>query len=237
MLAHSSIHDTRTVRRWAVALVIAVGTALAVPTAHADEPMIPVAGGSSIIVGDATRCTLTAVGLDRHRNLLALTAAHCGNPGNQVRSTTSGRQLGEFVAEYPELDVAVILLSPGAATIDPAAPRTVPTPAEPGALGCMTSASGRDCAPIFGELRSPIIVTWLCSRPGDSGAPVVIQGRLAGMNAGEISLSAAIAVPLDLPCRDPDDRLHNPAYMFAMNDILHRLARVDGIGGGFVPTA
>ena len=53
------------------------------PSAHADG-LIPLGGGSGIVVEGDTFCTLTAIGNDNRGNLIGFTSAHCGGPGAQV---------------------------------------------------------------------------------------------------------------------------------------------------------
>src|SRR6476661_3039376 len=57
--------------------------ALLLPSAHADG-LVPLGGGSGIVVEGDTFCTLTAIGNDNRGNLIGVTSAHCGGPDGSL---------------------------------------------------------------------------------------------------------------------------------------------------------
>src|SRR6476660_4821927 len=63
--------------------------ALLLPSAHADG-LVPLGGGSGIVVEGDTFCTLTAIGNDNRGTLLGFTSAHCGGPGQRVAAEGDG---------------------------------------------------------------------------------------------------------------------------------------------------
>src|SRR4029077_15637551 len=63
--------------------------ALLLPSAHADG-LVPLGGGSGLVVEGDTLCTLTTIGNDNRGNLIGFTSAHCGGPG--ARGVAEGAQ-------------------------------------------------------------------------------------------------------------------------------------------------
>ena len=68
------------VRCLTVFAVVEALFALLLPSAHADG-LVPLGGGSGIVIEGDTFCTLTAIGNDNRGNLIGFTSAHCGGPG------------------------------------------------------------------------------------------------------------------------------------------------------------
>ena len=80
-------------------VVIVALCAVFSPSAYADG-LIPLGGGSGIVVEADTFCTLTAIGNDNRGNLIGFTSAHCGGPGERVAAegAESAGVLGTMVA-------------------------------------------------------------------------------------------------------------------------------------------
>ncbi|MFD6463823.1 chymotrypsin family serine protease, partial [Streptomyces roseolus] len=72
-----------------------------------------------------------------------------------------------------------------------------------------------------------------CSLPGDSGGPVTVGDRLVGMNQGRYISIAGIR--FDVPCGNPADPIHSPAYFTSIDLILGAVNQLDGVGAGFQP--
>src|SRR6478672_4346087 len=87
--------------------------ALLLPSAHADG-LVPLGGGSGIVVEGDTFCTLTAIGNDNRGNLIGFTSAHCGGPSAKVgaEGAPNAGELGTMVAGNDALDYAVIQFDP-----------------------------------------------------------------------------------------------------------------------------
>src|SRR6185369_17370717 len=101
------------VRCLTISSVIAAPFTLLPPSAHADG-LIPLGGGSGIVVEGDTFCTLTAIGNDNRGNLIGFTSAHCGGPGEKVAAegAEAAGVLGTMVAGNDALDYAVIQFDP-----------------------------------------------------------------------------------------------------------------------------
>lgn len=169
---------------------IGQGAALAAP------PKTALGGGSGILVlrggNSAAACTVTAVGRPtsgQHRGqLIALTAGHCGNPGQQVLAESNPNRgpLGVISYSAADLDIAVIRL-------DPERVRPVRTvrgvtinrySTKPISFPTIVCKEGRTTGNTCG-------VTWfsdgvghfsqMCVVEGDSGSPVVVGDTLVGM--------------------------------------------------------
>src|ERR1700676_341961 len=187
------------------------------PSARADA-LIPLGGGSGIVVEGNTLCTLTAIGNDNRGNLIGFTSAHCGGPGAQVAAegAQDGEVLGTMVAGNDALDYAVI-------QFDPQKVRPVnnvkgfeidgigPDPSF-GDIACkLGRTTGSSCGVTWGPGQDPgTIVNQVCGQPGDSGAPVTVNNKLVGMIQGAFSQALPPCVAQFIP-------LHTPAVVMSIN--------------------
>lgn len=159
-------------------------------------PKTALGGGSGILIlkggNNAAACTVTAVGrptAGAHRGeLIALTAGHCGKPGQRVISERfqNRGQIGTITYSAADLDIAVIRLdeskvrpvrSVGGVTI-----RRIST--KPVSFPTVICKEGRTTGHTCG-------ITWfsdgsahfsqMCVIEGDSGSPVVVGNTLVGM--------------------------------------------------------
>jgi hypothetical protein len=221
-----------------VVSVVAVAMALLAPTvtpARAAD-LVPLGGGSGIVINGEAFCTLTAIGTDSRGNLIGFTSAHCGGPGAQVASEAAENQgiLGTMVAGNDALDYAVI-------QFDPARVRPVnnvngfqidgigPDPAF-GEVSCkLGRTTGYSCGVTWGPGKEPgTIVSQVCGQPGDSGAPVTVNNRLVGMIHGAFSEELPTCVVKFVP-------LHTPAVTMSINAVLADITAKNRPGSGFVP--
>ncbi len=179
------------------AVIAAILGLVAVGIGNAEAaPKVNVGGGSGILTlrggNSASACTVTAVGRPTsgaHKGrLIALTAGHCGRPGQVVLSERSPNRgpIGRFAAVNDNIDIGVIHLD--AAKVRPVRTvrgvtiRSIDT--RPVNFPTIVCKDGRTTGHTCG-------VTWfsdgvshfsqMCVVEGDSGSPVVVGNRLVGM--------------------------------------------------------
>lgn len=221
-----------------VVSVVAVAMALLAPTvtpARAAD-LVPLGGGSGIVINGEAFCTLTAIGNDSRGNLIGFTSAHCGGPGAQVASEAAENQgiLGTMVAGNDALDYAVIQFD--RARVLPVnnvngfqIDGIGPDPAF-GEVSCkLGRTTGYSCGVTWGPGKEPgTIVSQVCGQPGDSGAPVTVNNRLVGMIHGAFSEELPTCVVKFVP-------LHTPAVTMSINAVLADITAKNRPGSGFVP--
>jgi hypothetical protein len=220
-----------------ISAALAFFAALLVPSAvaHADA-LVPLGGGSGIVVEGGTLCTLTAIGNDSQGNLIGFTSAHCGGPGERVAAegAEAAGMLGTMVAGNDALDYAVIQFDPQKVQplnsvkgfqIDGIGP----DPAF-GDVACkLGRTTGYSCGVTWGPGEQPgTIVNQVCGQPGDSGAPVTVNNRLVGMIHGAFSEELPTCVVKFIP-------LHTPAVTMSFNTQLADITAKNRPGSGFVP--
>jgi hypothetical protein len=204
-------------------------------TASAADKVV-LGGGAAIVVNGEDACTLTAIGNDNQGNLVGFTSAHCGGPGAQVAAegTPAAGTLGVMVAGNDALDYAVIKFDPAKVTpvnnyngfqIDGVGPD--PTF---GQIACkLGRTTGYSCGVTWGPGEKPgTILSQVCGRPGDSGAPVTVNNVLVGMIHGAFSEDLPTCVVKYIP-------LHTPAVAESMTSVLADLNAKGRPGAGFVP--
>lgn len=205
------------------------------PPAHADG-LVPMGGGSGIVVEGDTLCTLTAIGNDNRGNLIGFTSAHCGGPGERVEAegAQAAGVLGTMVAGNEGLDYAVIQFDPQ--KVQPVnnvkgfeIDGIGPDPAL-GDVACkLGRTTGYSCGVTWGPGEQPgTIVNQVCGQPGDSGAPVTVNNRLVGMIHGAFSEELPTCVIKYIP-------LHTPAVTVSINAVLNDINAKNRAGSGFVP--
>jgi hypothetical protein len=220
-----------------VALVVLAPTTSLLPSARADD-LVPLGGGSGIVINGDTFCTLTAIGHDNRGKLIGFTSAHCGGPGAQVASEAAVNRgvLGAMVAGNEGLDYAVIEFDPqkvqpvnnvNGFEIDGLGP----DPAF-GQVACkLGRTTGSSCGVTWGPGDQPgTILNQVCGQPGDSGAPVTVDNQLVGMIHGAFSNDLPTCVTQYVP-------LHTPAVTMSMNSVLADINAKNRPGAGFVPIA
>jgi hypothetical protein len=203
--------------------------------AHSQE-LIPLGGGSGLVVDGGTLCTLTTIGNDNRGNLIGFTSAHCGGPG--VRVAAEGFEnagvVGTMVAGNDALDYAVIQFDPQKVRpvnnvkgfqIDGLGPDPVV-----GDVACkLGRTTGYSCGVTWGPGDEPgTFINQVCGRPGDSGAPVTVNNRLVGMIHGAFSEELPTCIIKYIP-------LHTPAVNMSFNTQLADITAKNRPGTGFVP--
>lgn len=178
----------------ALALLLTGGVAFAGEAQAAEK--VRIGGGSPILIlqggNSASACTVTTVGRPTsgvHKGkLIALTAGHCGKPGQRVLSEPQQNRgvIGKFVYSASDLDIAVIELdetkvqpvrSVGGVTIR----KIDTTPVQFPTVVCKEGrTTGHTCGIVWGSDNMSHI-SQMCVIEGDSGAPVVVGDRLVGM--------------------------------------------------------
>jgi hypothetical protein len=218
------------------AVIVALAAFLMAPGVAHSQELIPLGGGSGLVVDGGTLCTLTTIGNDNRGNLIGFTSAHCGGPG--VRVAAEGFEnagvVGTMVAGNDALDYAVI-------QFDPAKVRPVnnikgfqidglgPDPVV-GDVACkLGRTTGYSCGVTWGPGDEPgTFINQVCGRPGDSGAPVTVNNRLVGMIHGAFSEELPTCIIKYIP-------LHTPAVNMSFNTQLADITAKNRPGTGFVP--
>ncbi|MDT7732037.1 MAG: hypothetical protein QOK45_2290, partial [Mycobacterium sp.] len=103
------------VRCLTISAISATLATLLLPSTLANaDGLVPLGGGSGIVIEGDTLCTLTAIGNDNSGNLIGFTSAHCGGPGERVAAegAEAAGVLGTMVAGNDSLDYAVIQFDP-----------------------------------------------------------------------------------------------------------------------------
>jgi hypothetical protein len=218
------------------AVIAALAAFLMAPgVVHAAE-LIPLGGGSGLVVDGGTLCTLTTIGNDNRGNLIGFTSAHCGGPG--VRVAAEGFEnagvVGTMVAGNDALDYAVIQFDPQKVRpvnnvkgfqIDGLGPDPVV-----GDVACkLGRTTGYSCGVTWGPGDEPgTFINQVCGRPGDSGAPVTVNNQLVGMIHGAFSEELPTCIIKYIP-------LHTPAVNMSFNTQLADITAKNRPGTGFVP--
>ncbi len=228
----------QTAHRYFVAAVVTMLLALVgMPArAAAADVRIPMGGGAGIVINKDTMCTLTTIGNDAAGELIGFTSAHCGGPGAQVAAegAESAGILGTMVAGNDTLDYAVIKFDP--AKVTPVANYSgfpingIGSDPAFGQIACKQGrTTGNSCGVTWGMGQDPgTIVMQVCGQPGDSGAPVTVNGLLVGMIHGAFSDNLPTCIIKYIP-------LHTPAVVMSFNSILADINAKHRPGAGFAP--
>jgi hypothetical protein len=218
------------------AVIVVLAAFLMAPGLAHSQELIPLGGGSGLVVDGGTLCTLTTIGNDNRGNLIGFTSAHCGGPG--VRVAAEGFEnagvVGTMVAGNDALDYAVIQFDPGKVRpvnnvkgfqIDGLGPDPVV-----GDVACkLGRTTGYSCGVTWGPGDEPgTFINQVCGRPGDSGAPVTVNNRLVGMIHGAFSEELPTCIIKYIP-------LHTPAVNMSFNTQLADVTAKNRPGTGFVP--
>ncbi|APA99086.1 S1 family peptidase [Nocardia seriolae] len=224
----------------AVAAVTLGASVTAAAGAHAAAP-VPLGGGSGIVLGSNTACSLTTIGHDGAGRLVGLTAGHCAPAGTVVAAekfpaagplgtvafSTDGSGLDYAVIEF-DADKVAPVRTVGATTIAGLAPAP-----GPGAQVCTDGrTTGFNCSLNWGPFAD-VSLDQTCSNHGDSGGPVTAGDRLVGMLQG--MLIGADGVRFDLPCLTAAFPIHSPTYYRPIDQILAAVNASGGPGSGYQP--
>ncbi|MDO4928988.1 MAG: S1 family peptidase [Corynebacterium sp.] len=174
--------------------------------------------GTPVYAGDSF-CTIAAAGYDKQGNPIALTAGHCGGVGTPVVSadaTLSG-EIGSISRVNNELDYAVVTLNTRALPTNSYNQITVNHLGGGVVAGeqvCKQGiGSGYSCGVVL-ALDKNSTVAQICATHGDSGGPVLVDGRLVGLISGGLLGQGLSCVT---PWQGP---VHQPTVITTMDAIL-----------------
>ncbi|MCC8927959.1 serine protease [Rhodococcus sp. BGS-1C] len=210
-----------------VVAAAAVAASFGVGTASAAAPAV-LGGGSGIIVGNASECTLTTIGNDRAGRLIGITAGHCGGAGATIvpEYDPSAGVVGRIAFSNPEYDYAVIEFD--RAKVIPvnrignvSITQLGPPALFPNIVCKEGRTTGNTCGVAYGDvLQSQETWSQLCVVEGDSGSPVVVGTTLVGM----------VNAYLGVACFGPQVGTNIDA-------ILRHIDNGNAVGAGFTPIA
>ncbi|MFF2082308.1 serine protease [Nocardia sp. NPDC058176] len=213
-------------RRWwilAAALVLAwagVGVAQAAPP-------VALGGGSGIVLGDGSVCTLTTIGTDGAGRTVGFTAGHCASPGAGVAAEADpdAGTLGTVDFVSNDLDYAVIVFDSSLVTpvshVGSTSISGIGVPAQFPVVACKEGrTTGQTCGLVYGDVfdTATWTLTQICVIVGDSGAPVVVGSTLVAIVNGYIGV----------PCLGPQVGAN-------FTTILEDVGARGGTGVGFTP--
>ncbi|MFE3755098.1 hypothetical protein ACFYUD_20085 [Nocardia tengchongensis] len=227
--------------RWIApaAMVVACGLSAA-PAAHAapGDQQAALGGGSGLVLGRATKCSLTAIGHDAAGRLVGFTAGHCAEAGTPVHGEQfpDAGVVGVVRAADEQLDYAVIEFDP--AVVIPL--RSVngttiagfaPTPPAFSVVCQNGRTSGHGCGVVW--TSSPVgLLEQACSSYGDSGAPVTYGDQLVGIVSAPLISDTRT---LRFSCTDAANPLHSPVIAVAFDTVRAAVDAGKGVGSGFQP--
>ncbi len=206
-------------------------TSPGVPAAAEEaRPEVLVGPSTPLIVGPSV-CTTAVAGYDAAGNAVAVTAGHCGSPGDEVSSADDpeGTVIGTF-ERAGAVDNGIILLNENAQVTNSYNGVSInqlggAAPADFGEV-CKTGiTTGTSCGPVFATSGAQF-ATHVCASHGDSGAPVYAGGRLVGVLSGGLSALPTCQHPLQGP-------LHSPALSTSWDSVGAEMDAAGGVGAGF----
>lgn len=224
--------------RRALLAIGAAAIALSPAAVATAAPAATVGGGSGIVVNGRYLCTMTAVGHDRGGNLVGLTAGHCGKLGDSIsleRNRGAGT-IGRIVTRSKNWDVAVVQLNPNrvraVSRIGKARIHGVGNYPAPFTNVCKSGrTTGFTCGPTLVNDKS-VTYNYVCAAPGDSGGPIIKNGRVVGMLNGSLRI-AGPGTP-SIECIDPAFPVYTPMVATKMTDIVKVLKSAPrAVGSGF----
>ncbi|HIW91338.1 MAG TPA: S1 family peptidase [Candidatus Corynebacterium avicola] len=194
------------------------------------RPSVLVGPSTPLIVGPSV-CTAAVAGYDSAGNAVAVTAGHCGSPGDEVTSADDpdGTVIGTF-ERAGSVDNGIILLNENAQVSNSYNDVSVSQlgGAVPSDLGqvCKTGiTTGTSCGPVLGTSGAQF-GSQVCASQGDSGAPVYTDGRLVGVLSGGLSALPSCQHPAQGP-------LHSPALSTSWDNVAAEMDAAGGVGAGF----
>ncbi|MFD0366260.1 hypothetical protein ACFQZZ_32905 [Nocardia sp. GCM10030253] len=210
-------------------------------SATAADQRAALGGGSGIVLGGQSACTLTTIGFDRDDRMVGLTAGHCAELGMSVKAERMPQAgiIGTVAAVDHHDDYAVIEFDRGKVhpirQVSSTLIGGIGAPPREGDVVCKNGrTSGFNCGVVWDTHR-----WWfqnqVCSRPGDSGGPVTIGDRLVGMNIGHIGVKVLDVTVFDIVCQHPGAPIHDPAVASQIGMVLDDINQSGVIGTGFKP--
>ena len=179
--------------------------------------------------GSEFMCTTTVAGYNDRGQKVALTAGHCGNVGDKVKSADAPQlgTTGTITQVDKQKDFAVITLDKNTEVTRSydgiTANHVGGAPVRPGGTVCKKGvASGYTCAPTFTDWDTHN-VNHVCAMQGDSGAPLMVGDRVIGMING-----GTWRAPFDIACHSPlQGPIHAPTASARLDSVL------PSVNGGF----
>ncbi|MEV6101185.1 hypothetical protein [Nocardia sp. NPDC051981] len=229
------------VNRWIAPVAVGVTLGLsATPAAHADpgDTQAALGGGSGLVLGRATKCSLTTIGYDAAGRLVGFTAGHCAEAGTPVRGEQfpDAGVVGVVRDADGQLDYAVIEFDPSVVTPLRAVNGSTITalaPAPPAlSIVCQNGrTSGHACGVVLAS--SPVgFLEQACSSYGDSGGPVTSGDQLVGMVSAPLISDTRV---IHFSCTNADNPVHTPVIAVAFDTVRAAVDAGKGVGSGFQP--
>lgn len=179
--------------------------------------------------GFENMCTTTVAGFNTKGEKVAITAGHCGEVGDAVKSADSWQlgRVGTITQVNKRLDYAVITLNANTEVTRSYNGVTVNhvggAPVRPGTKVCKNGlASGATCGITYRDWQE-LNINQVCAMQGDSGAPLMSGDRVVGLVNGGM-----FPAPFDIACHTPlQGPVHAPTAAVRMDTVLGDMA------GGF----
>lgn len=191
-----------------------VAALLVVAGMFAMSACVSTTGGAPPVVtigtGRGNLCTVSAA-IERGGEVVSVTALHCIDSAKAVVQET-GEELS-VIEKFPDYDLA-LLTSPKTAEL-----RVYDTAAWPesGAMVCKYGSRVEvSCGEAFTDstdLPESVNLADLCSVPGDSGSAIIWEGKLVGVESGDVANTESVG---NIPCNFENQELKNPAYSLGL---------------------
>lgn len=173
-------------------------------------------------VGNEFMCTTTVAGYNDRGQKVAITAGHCGNVGDDVKSADAPQLgvTGKITQVDKARDFAVITLARNTEVTrsydGTTANHVGGAPVRRGAMVCKKGvATGNTCAPTIEDWGEHNI-NHVCAMQGDSGAPLMVGDRVIAMVNG-----GTWRPPFDIACHTPlQGPIHAPTASLRMDTVL-----------------
>ncbi|WP_231686486.1 S1 family peptidase [Corynebacterium deserti] len=192
--------------------------------------------GTPIYLNGNSMCTLAVTGTDADGRKIGITAGHCGKAGDSVRSADSFwvGDSGTVVYNAPNADYSVIEFGSNAQltnSYNGITATAVGGGVNSGQEVCKSGvATGYTCGLVW-SADQRMSLSQVCAGRGDSGAPLMADGRVVGL------VSGGMIPDYNLQCSTP---LQGPFFMptmaVSMDTILSDLDSQALPGHGFQPT-
>ena len=189
--------------------------------------------GTPIFLGNNQMCTIGVVGTDAQGRKVAVTAGHCGDPGDKVWSADSWQvgASGTVSTSNKYRDYSVIELGSNAEitrSYNGVTVNSLGGPVRPGEILCKQGVgTGHTCGNVW-TADSELHISQLCAMVGDSGAPVMAGDRVVGL------ISGGVLADQRFSCQTPlQGQLFMPTVSTSMDSVLADMDARGGVGAGF----
>ena len=189
--------------------------------------------GTPIYLNGTSMCTLAVTGMDADGRKVGITAGHCGNTGDAVRSADSYwvGDTGTVVYNAPSADYSVIEFGSNAQltnSYNGIVANGVGGGVANGQQVCKNGvATGYTCGVVWAT-DNHTTMSQVCAGRGDSGAPLMSNGKVVGI------ISGGVIPNYSLSCTTPlQGSLFMPTVSVNMDTILTDLDSQQVPGHGF----